>query len=56
MTLSSRIEEVGGAVKRLGTLVRVAQALDRQLMVSFPEKVLALPADAIKVTSTAQAP
>lgn len=35
----SRLEEGGGAKNRLDTLARVAVALDRHLVVSFPEKV-----------------
>ncbi|HET8930207.1 MAG TPA: helix-turn-helix transcriptional regulator [Acidimicrobiales bacterium] len=35
----SRLEEGGGAKNRLDTLARVATALDRHLVVSFPEKV-----------------
>jgi ribosome-binding protein aMBF1 (putative translation factor) len=34
-----RLEEGGGAKNRLDTLARVATALDRLLVVSFPEKV-----------------
>ena len=36
----SRLEEGGGAKNRLDTLARVATALERHLIVSFPEKVL----------------
>ena len=35
----SRLEEGGGARNRIDTLARVATALDRHLVVSFPEKV-----------------
>jgi ribosome-binding protein aMBF1 (putative translation factor) len=35
----SRLEEGGGARNRLDTLARVAQALNRHLVVSFPEDV-----------------
>jgi hypothetical protein len=35
----SRLEEGGGARNRLDALARVAKALDRHLVVSFPEKV-----------------
>lgn len=35
----SRLEEGGGARNRLDTLARVATALDRHLVVSFPEEV-----------------
>ncbi len=35
----SRLEEGGGARNRIDTLARVATALDRHLIVSFPEKV-----------------
>ena len=34
-----RLEEGGGARNRIDTLARVATALDRHLIVSFPEKV-----------------
>lgn len=45
----SRLEEGGGARNRLDTLARVATALDRHLIVSFPEKVPASLKDAIQV-------
>ena len=45
----SRLEEGGGARNRLDTLVRVAKALDRHLVVSFPEKVPAGLKDAVQV-------
>jgi transcriptional regulator with XRE-family HTH domain len=35
----SRLEERGGARNRIDTLARVATALERHLVVSFPEKV-----------------
>lgn len=35
----SRLEEGGGARNRIDTLARVAVALDRHLVVSFPEEV-----------------
>lgn len=35
----SRLEEGGGAKNRLDTLARVAAALDRHLVVSFPQEV-----------------
>lgn len=35
----SRLEEGGGARNRLDTLARVAVALDRHLIVSFPSEV-----------------
>ena len=35
----SRLEAGGGARNRLDTLARVATALDRHLIVSFPHKV-----------------
>jgi ribosome-binding protein aMBF1 (putative translation factor) len=35
----SRLEEGGGARNRLDTLARVATALDRHLVLSFPESV-----------------
>jgi transcriptional regulator with XRE-family HTH domain len=46
----SRLEEGGGAKNRLDTLARIATALDRHLVVSFPEKVPADLKDAIQVT------
>jgi hypothetical protein len=39
----------GGAKNRLDTLARVAEALDRHLIVSFPEKVPARLKDAVQV-------
>jgi transcriptional regulator with XRE-family HTH domain len=45
----SRIEEGGGAKNRLDTLARVATALDRHLVVSFPEKVPTDLKDAVQV-------
>ena len=45
----SRLEEGGGAKNRLDTLARVAKALDRHLIVSFPEKVPARLKDAVQV-------
>lgn len=45
----SRLEEGGGARNRLDTLARVATALDRYLIVSFPEKVPAKLKDAVQV-------
>jgi transcriptional regulator with XRE-family HTH domain len=45
----SRLEEGGGAKNRLDTLARVAVALDRHLVVSFPEKVPARLKDAVQV-------
>lgn len=35
----SRLEEGGGARNRLDTLARVAAALDRHLVISFPQEV-----------------
>jgi transcriptional regulator with XRE-family HTH domain len=49
-SLISRLEEGGGAKNRLDTLARVATALDRHLVVSFPEKVPARLKDAVQVT------
>jgi hypothetical protein len=37
-SVNSRLEEGGGAEHRLDTLARVATALERHLIVSFPEK------------------
>lgn len=45
----SRLEEGGGARNRIDTLGRVATALDRHLVVSFPEKVPAKLKDAVRV-------
>lgn len=45
----SRLEEGGGTRNRLDTLARIATALDRHLVVSFPEKVPAHLKDAIQV-------
>lgn len=45
----SRLEEGGGAKNRLDTLARVATALDRHLVVSFPETVPARLKDAVQV-------
>ena len=45
----SRLEEGGRAKNRLETLARVAEALGRNLIVSFPEKVPAKLKDAVQV-------
>lgn len=45
----SRLEEGGGARNRLDTLARVATALERHLVVSFPEKVPSRLKDAVPV-------
>ena len=45
----SRLEEGGGAKNRLDTLARVAEALNRHLIVSFPEKVPTRLKDAVQV-------
>jgi len=45
----SRLEEGGGARNRLDTLARVATALDRHLVVSFPVEVPTDLKDAIQV-------
>jgi len=45
----SRLEEGGGARNRLDTLARVATALERHLVVSFPEKVPIHLKDAVQV-------
>ena len=45
----SRLEEGGGARNRLDTLARVATALERHLVVSFPEKVPTHLKDAVQV-------
>lgn len=45
----SRLEEGGGARNRLDTLARVAEALDRHLVVSFPTTVPTDLTDAVQV-------
>lgn len=46
----SRLEEGGGAARnRIDTLARVATALDRHLVVSFPETVPTKLTDAVQV-------
>lgn len=45
----SRLEEGGGARNRLDTLARVATALNRHLVVSFPEHLPTDLTDAIQV-------
>ncbi len=45
----SRLEEGGGDRPRLDTLARVATALDRHLVVSFPDEVPKRLKDAIQV-------
>lgn len=45
----SRLEEGGGARNRIDTLARVATALDRHLVVSFPTTVPARLKDAVQV-------
>lgn len=45
----SRLEEGGGARNRIDTLARVAEALGRHLILSFPEKVPAKLIDAVQV-------
>jgi transcriptional regulator with XRE-family HTH domain len=45
----SRLEEGGGARNRIDTLARVATALNRHLVVSFPENVPAKLEDAVQV-------
>jgi len=45
----SRLEEGGGARNRLDTLARVATALDRHLVVSFPQTVPSRLKDAVQV-------
>jgi len=46
----SRLEEGGGAKNRIDTLARVATALHRHLVLSFPEKVPANLKDAVQVS------
>ena len=45
----SRLEEGGGARNRIGTLARVAKALNRHLVVSFPEHIPSNLGDAVLV-------
>lgn len=45
----SRLEEDGGARNRIDTLARVATALNRHLVVSFPEELPADLKDAVHV-------
>jgi transcriptional regulator with XRE-family HTH domain len=45
----SRLEEGGGARNRIDTLTRVATALNRHLVVSFPEHIPVNLADAVLV-------
>ena len=45
----SRLEEGGGARNRIDTLARVAIALDRHLILSFPQKVPSKLKDAVQV-------
>ena len=45
----SRLEESGGARNRIDTLSRVAKALNRHLVVSFPEHIPVNLADAVLV-------
>jgi ribosome-binding protein aMBF1 (putative translation factor) len=45
----SNFEEGGGAENRLDTLIRIAKALDRHLVLSFPEKVSDNLADSVRV-------
>lgn len=45
----SRLEDGGGARNRIDTLARVATALNRHLVVSFPEELPANLKDAVQV-------
>ena len=45
----SRLEEGGGARNRIDTLARVANALGRQFVASFPEEVPARLKDAVQM-------
>jgi len=45
----SRLEEGGGARNRIDTLARVAAAVERHLVVPFPEKVPAMLKDDVQV-------
>lgn len=46
----SRLEEGGGARNRIDTLARVATALGRHLIISFPAEIPSSMPDAVKVT------
>jgi hypothetical protein len=50
------MEEGGGARNRIDTLARVATALNRHLVVSFPEKLPAKLKDAVQVASSQRTP
>lgn len=45
----SRLEEGGGARNRIDTLARVAKALDRHLVLSFPSEVPETLTDAVQI-------
>lgn len=45
----SRLEEGGGARNRIDTLARLATALDRHLVLSFPQESSARTADSVQV-------
>ena len=45
----SRLEEGGGAKNRIDTLARLATALGRHLVLSFPEEPAARTADSVQV-------
>lgn len=45
----SNLEEGGGVENRLDTLILVAKALDRHLVLSFPEKVSGNLTDSVRV-------
>lgn len=45
----SRLEEGGGARNRIDTLARLARALDRHLVLSFPSDVSARMPDSVQV-------
>ncbi len=45
----SRLEEGGGARNRIDTLARLATALDRHLVLSFPQEPAARTADSVQV-------
>ena len=48
-SVTSRLEEGGGAKNRIDTLARVATALDRHLVLSFPVEVPDKLTDAVQV-------
>lgn len=45
----SRLEEGGGSSSRMDTLIRVAKALDRHLVISFPKEIPPTLKDAVHI-------